>query len=168
MEYSKTEMGIEGLGDFQRVISELPQNLNKNVWNSIFNRVLRDTIKPELEAGCPDVKVKDTKKSWKKGTEVNVDLKKTIQIQVGKSTGKDIPRMLIGFNTDGYLMRIMEYSHEQARSTKKGYNRGILKAKPFVGRLYFSKMNEVIKYIEDNAKDIAEKYLTRAIKRMNK
>jgi hypothetical protein len=148
MKYNTSEIKVDGLRDLQDALNELPTKINKQAWNSIFSNALRTIIRQELVNGVSD------------------DMKKNIKIQMGKGKSND-GRMIIGIDADGYVQRFIEYG-TVVRQTKKNANRGLMTPKPFIARLYFSKMEEVIKYVEKNAQELANKYLVRKLKKLNK
>jgi hypothetical protein len=127
-------------------LNELPQKLTKNVYQTAFKEVLKNEVLPVVKINNPypkynkDVVIKNSKNS------------------VGA---------VLGFSTNAFIMRWVEYGTNQ-RKTKKGQDRGEMDAKPWLESTFKSTVPAVIKKVNEEFGEIVTKIIGKRLKSVNK
>lgn len=77
---------------------------------------------------------------------------------------KDKTGVYVGVGSDSFWLRFIERGTEQRR-TKKGYNRGVMKAKPFIEYAIDNTIDDIINYTNEKYGERINTFLERKLKK---
>lgn len=152
---AKQRMGIEiaGLKEMENTLKELPVQFKRNIYRKVMKDALRKEVLPEMKA--------ETRKRF------NDTVVKSLTVRNSKSK-KNFFGAIITFTTDGFITRFFEFGTKLRfkRSTKAPT--GKVNPDPYIERVHKKNIKPVIKYVNDNAGRLVEKFLKVELKKIRR
>lgn len=139
---------LNGAKEIDKILSQLPVKMQAKILASI-NREGAKIVQAEMKKNAPV------------GNDV---IHNNIKIKKDK---ENLTGVTVGVTSKGFVARFIEYG-TVLRTTKKGFQRGAMRPKPFIKRSIDNKIKEVISHITDNYAALVQKYLTKEVKKINK
>lgn len=139
---------LQGAKEVMAALSELPTKLQASILRNFIRKAGKKFIVDELKAT------------------LNYSQKLEDSIKVVNDP-KDKLAVAAGVTSRGYLLRWLDLGTEQ-RQTKKGYNRGRITGKKQIQPLIESKVDDIVKYTEEELGNEINKMLERRLRKLRK
>lgn len=142
----KSSIQLTNMDKLKSTLKQIPDKMASKVVVQMEREILNKIVKPAIKSKNPY-------------PQYNQDIK------ISKRKGRN-PSVGIGFSSDAYPLRFIEYGTNQRQIKGKGYysktaNRGIMPKKPFLERIYKDTVGDVIKKVMDEGSDIITKLILR-------